>query len=286
MMEPEIKKERKDNYKLYMIIPFVILAVCLAYVSWLYFTNSLNLDIDLKGGNQISIETTTSVNQVDLENALKSYGANVRIARGLTSYSILIDFDTKINPDDIIKALQDNGYTFKTYSVQTIGSTLSSAFFQQAITALIAAFILMAIAVLIIFRIPMPSFYVVLCGFTDLVETLAFSQFIGIKLSLATFAALLLLLGYSVDTDILLTTRVMKTADVELKKKIGGAMRTGLTMVGATAVALVALFTISISPVITQIASILLIGLVFDVLNTWVTNADLLRWYIERRGVK
>jgi preprotein translocase subunit SecF len=60
-------------------------------------------------------------------------------------------------------------------------------------------------------------------------------------------------------------------------------MKTGMTMLATTSAALIALFVMNASSTITQIASVLLIGLVFDVLNTWITNAGLLRWYIERK---
>ena len=121
-----------------------------------------------------------------------------------------------------------------------------------------------------------------LSAFADITEALAFSQLLGIRLSLATFAALLLLVGYSVDTDILLTARVLK-GEGKLKELISRARKTGLTMTGTTCAALLALFAISGSAVITQIASVLLIGMLFDVLNTWITNAGLLTRYVERK---
>jgi preprotein translocase subunit SecF len=124
--------------------------------------------------------------------------------------------------------------------------------------------------------------YVILSAFADIVEAFAVSQILGIKLSLATFTALLLLIGYSVDTDILLTTRVLKT-EGDTSEKIKRAMKTGMTMLATTGAALVALFAMGASPVIVQITSVLLIGLLFDVLNTWITNAGLLRWYVERK---
>lgn len=281
----EPKTEKKLNYKLIMIFPIIFLILSVGYLLWLVSDKGLNLDIDLKGGTQISAESQSAVNADVLENILKDYEANVRVAKGVGRYSILIEFDSKINFDDILKTLQENGYNFKDYSVNTIGPSLGIAFFKQAQLVLLVAFIFMAITVFIIFRVPMPSFYVVLCGFADILETLVISQILGIKLSLATFSALLLLLGYSVDTDILLTTRVLKTAEGELSNKIKEAMRTGITMIGTTTVALFALFTISISSIITQIASVLLIGLLVDILNTWALNAALLRWYVERKKV-
>jgi len=270
------------NYKMQTFFPIVFLLLSLGYLFYLMSTTGLLLDIDLKGGTQISFESASELNEKNLENILKDYDANVRIARGLTGYTALIEIDSSINSSIVISSLKSSGYTAD-FSVSSISPSLGSSFFQQAQLVLGFAFLFMAITVFIIFRVGLPSFYVVLASFADIVETLAISQFLGIKLSLATFAALLLLIGYSVDTDILLTSRVLRTAEGDIKSKIKGAMKTGLTMIGATAAALLALFVISASSVITQIASVLLIGLVLDVFNTWVTNANLLRWYVERR---
>jgi preprotein translocase subunit SecF len=76
---------------------------------------------------------------------------------------------------------------------------------------------------------------------------------------------------------------VLKSAEADPRKKIRGAMKTGLTMIGATAAAMLALFVISTSSIITQIASVLLIGLIMDIPNTWILNSGLLLWYVERR---
>ncbi|MEM7820906.1 MAG: protein translocase subunit SecF, partial [Candidatus Aenigmatarchaeota archaeon] len=161
-----------------------------------------------------------------------------------------------------------------------------ASFFQQAQIALLIAFIAMSITIFIIFRVPMPSIYVILCGASDLITALAASQLLGIKLSLATFSALLMLVGYSVDTDVLLTSRVLKSAEGDINTKIRGAMRTGLTMTGTAIAALAALYIISSSSVIIHIASVLLLGLLADIPYTWITNAGLLRWYVERKAKK
>jgi len=140
----------------------------------------------------------------------------------------------------------------------------------------------MAFTIFFIFKNPLPSFFLVLTPTADLIETLVFSQMLGIKLSLASFAALLLLIGYSVDDNILLTSRVLKE-EGNIDEKIKSSFRTGITMVGATLVALLALFVISASIVIDQIASILIIGLLIDLLNSWVLNVGLLKIYVKRK---
>ena len=54
-----------------------------------------------------------------------------------------------------------------------------------------------------------------------------------------------------------------------------------LTTIGVMVVIVIA----GVSPVITQIALVLLIGLLIDMVNTWLMNAGILRWYMERRAI-
>lgn len=263
-----------------IIIPIILLAASILYLGMLIINDSLLLDVDLRGGTQISIEFENQISSSDIEGILSEYGAKVRVLRGIGTYTASIDVSVETDTTEIIETLRKSGYSFSDWSQRTIGPALGASFFSQAQLALLIAFIAMALTVFIIFRILMPSLYVILAAAADIIETLALSQLLGIELSLATFAALLLLLGYSVDTDILLTTRVIKT-EGNLNRKVKGAMKTGLTMAGTTGTALIVLYFISGSGTIAQIASILVIGLVFDVINTWLLNAELLKWYVS-----
>jgi len=78
-------------------------------------------------------------------------------------------------------------------------------------------------------------------------------------------------------------------------EKIVGAMGTGLTMAGTTIAAVLSLIIVSnflyfIIPsfsrmdVIADMSTVLIFGLAADVFNTWVTNAQGLRWYMNRPG--
>jgi len=108
-------------------------------------------------------------------------------------------------------------------------------------------------------------------------------QILGISLTLAGLAALLMLIGYSIDTDILLTTRLLKRGGA-VEDNVISAFKTGITMTGTTIGALSILLIVSSSVVITQIASILLIGLAVDIVNTWMQNSVILRWHVEKKG--
>ena len=269
------------NYKVLMLIPVILLAVSIAYTVYISFFSGINLSIDLKGGTQLTFDTDSYVSPQQIQKILGN--VNVRIGKSTSGYSVIIDGNENYDANKAVQTLKSSGYNVKDFSIQKIGPSLGASFFSQAKFALILAFIFMSITVFLIFRKALPSFYVVLSAFSDIIEAFAFSQLFGIELSMASFAALLLLIGYSVDTDILLTTRILRSREGDIAEKMKKAMKTGLTMSATTLAALVALYFFSGTSVITQIASVLLLGLLFDVINTWLMNASLLKWYVERK---
>jgi preprotein translocase subunit SecF len=118
---------------------------------------------------------------------------------------------------------------------------------------------------------------------------MAMMNLFGIQLTFGTLAALLMLIGYSVDTDILLTTKVLGERKY-IEKKIASCRKTGLTMTGAAIVAFAVLYLVATFagvigmtaiPVLSGIAIVMLFGLLADLINTWFFNAGLLKWYME-----
>ena len=171
------------------------------------------------------------------------------------------------------------------YSTEIMGSGLGSQFFAQTIKAVIFAFVLMSLVVFLTFRSIIPSSFVVLAAFSDIVSTLAVISVFEIKMSTAGIAALLMLIGYSVDTDILLTTKVLKRKSEggTTFDRIVGALKTGLVMTATALVASIVGLFFAQADTIKQIMLIVTIGLLFDVVYTWFQNAGILRWYLERK---
>jgi preprotein translocase subunit SecF len=108
----------------------------------------------------------------------------------------------------------------------------------------------------------------------------------GEQLSLPVLAGTLMLIGYSVDTDIVLTTELLRSPGKEVPQRFRAAAKTGLTMSIAALAALTTMYFISGSVVIQQISGVLIIGLLCDIPSTWLTNGGILRWYLERKAKK
>ncbi len=165
-----------------------------------------------------------------------------------------------------------------------IEPSLGQSLKKQGLWAMLIAYILMAFVVFVAFRDFVPSMAVVLAATCDIIVAVGGMVIFDINLENASLAALLMLIGYSVDTDILLTTRVLKRSADTVNERIDNAMKTGLTMTVTAIGALTMLSIIANLAHITQlqsIASVLLIGLLADIAGTWFMNAGILRWYLE-----
>jgi len=132
-----------------------------------------------------------------------------------------------------------------------------------------------------LFRTFVPSIAIVISAFSDIVIPVAIMSLVGIKLSLGTVAALLMLIGYSVDWDILLNNHVLRRSG-GLYESTYRAMRTGVTM-AITSIAAMAVMAIAATlfgiDLMASIGIVLVLGLTADLMNTYMLNVTLLRWY-------
>ncbi|MEK6945614.1 MAG: protein translocase subunit SecF [Nanoarchaeota archaeon] len=295
---PEQKHEGKNwhdkHYKTLLIIPAVLLLVALVYL-FIFYSNHhdiFNKDISLTGGTSATVYTKLDIDKVKTDLSSKLDDISTReIFDLVTNEQKAIVIQTKTDADTTKKVLEEYlGYKLdaSNSSFEYTGATLSKTFYNQLLFALLLAFVFMAIVVFILFRTLVPSFAVIFSAFADIVMTLFAIDLFGMKMSSAGIVAVLMLIGYSVDTDILLTNRVLKRHEDTLNHRLLGAFKTGMTMTLTAIASLgIALFIVrSLSPVLAQILTVLLIGLFFDMLNTWITNVSILKWYAHSKEGK
>ena len=327
------------NYKKLIIIPAVVLALSLIFITIFYVQTGdiINKDVSLAGGTTITIQTDMASQELksQLSNTLTDFTVQAISDNSGNQLELSIT-TTEENTETLKTSLEEIlGYklTSENSSQETTSASLSADFYKQLIVAVIIAFFWMAAVVFIIFakgkgiktwaiflnilfgffmgnfflsinkiasaiiflafafvlirmyiKNSVPAFAVMLSAFADIVMTLAIIDLIGMKLSTAGIVAFLMLIGYSVDTDILLTTRLLQKRE-GINKTLLGAFKTGTTMT-LTSIIAIATALIVVYPfasVLNQIFIILLIGLALDLLNTWISNASILKWYMEKK---
>ncbi|MBU1004296.1 MAG: hypothetical protein KJ561_00550 [Nanoarchaeota archaeon] len=288
------------EYKKLMVIPFAILLIAMIVIGVQTATTGsfIYKDVSLKGGVTITITKGANTDITALESALRTqFGRNDISVEPVTESGkqigviILADIEgtDKNVLDTFLSTVKSNlDYTLNEddYSVEIMGSSLGSSFFKETFIALIAAFILMSIVVMIYFRTFVPSIAVILCAFSDIIVTLAIVDLMGMKVSTGGIAAFLMLVGYSVDTDMLLTTRLLKRKEGTVFERTMSSVKTGMMMTMTTIGAVFVGIIFVRSAVIKQIMTIIIIGLFVDIIFTWIQNTGILRYYIERKASK
>jgi preprotein translocase subunit SecF len=209
----------------------------------------------------------------------------VRVSQDKTI--IASDIDPKMM-DSLLSSIEDRlgKLNEDEISKRVMGERLGASFFRETIIAIIIAFAFMAFVVFLYFRTFVPSLAVVLAAFSDIIVTLSIVNLLGMKMGMAGIAAFLMLIGYSVDTDILLSMRVLKMKEGSVMDRVYSAMKTGLTMNVTTLAAVAVTLSFILSLDIKQVMIIILIGLLVDIVNTWIQNAGLLRWHLEKKHRK
>ncbi|MFB6215386.1 MAG: hypothetical protein ABEJ72_00215 [Candidatus Aenigmatarchaeota archaeon] len=229
--------------------------------------------LDLKGGKELSISrsnvpddiTPSDIEKYLLDNDIES---QAQMTSSVTGGNLLVKVPLQVNETRLLDLLQERGIKTSDYSFSEVGPAVAESLLKQSQLALIVAFIFMAVTVFIVFRDFVPSIAIVFAAFMDIIGTLSVMQVFNIPLSLASFAGLLLVVGYSIDSDIVLTTRVLKRKKGSVSDRTISAMKTSLTMTITTLSALFVLYIATTAQALRQVAIVLMIALLIDLLAT------------------
>ncbi|MFP4045999.1 MAG: protein translocase subunit SecF [Candidatus Aenigmatarchaeota archaeon] len=240
--------------------------------------------LNLRGGKQLSIYTSGEIDTKDLEDYLNDRGVEsvVRSAVSATGTEVMVQLPTDVDEDEVLGLIEEKGIDIESHSFNEVGPELGESFWKQSRLAMMVAFIFMGIVVFVVYKDFVPSVAIIFASFTDIIGTLAVMQVLDIPLTLASFAGLLLVIGYSIDSDIVLTTRVLKRRKGTVNERTFSAMKTALTMTITTLAALVVLYLVTTAPALREVATVLIIALMIDLVATWFGNASILRWWVER----
>ncbi len=265
-------------------VALLVIALLITGFTWLTVGTPLHLGLDFKGGTLIKLKTDKTDAQLQSEFTGYPLQPITRDPSGM----VMLQFSQM--DDTHVRSLSTYlNQSYPTASMEHTGSTFSATNQSDAVVGIIAAFALMAVVIFIIFRDFIPCIAVITSAFSDIMIAMALMNLFHVELTFGTFAALLMLIGYSVDTDILLTTKVLGEKKY-LEKKITSCRATGLTMTGAAIAAFLVLYVASSYgyvvgfspiPVLASISTVMIFGLIADVINTWFLNAGLLKWYME-----
>lgn len=276
--------EERADYTLYSnrqlaAIPIAVLAVSLLIIAgWVVMTGMpVNPGIEFTGGTEIQVVVPDGTTGDEVLASFEEPAESVREITAVENTYVVTFQSTDANA--LENQAEAAGYDVT--AVQSTSPSFGADTQKLAVGGVLVAFAGMSIIVFILFRTFIPSIAVVLSAFSDIIVPLALMNLTGIKLSLGTVAALLMLIGYSVDSDILLNNHILRRRG-KFYESAYRAMRTGVTMTLTSLAAVIVMAVVSFIfgiDLLTSIGIVLAFGLVTDLMNTYLMNLSLLRWY-------
>ncbi|WP_135303815.1 protein translocase subunit SecF [Haloarcula amylovorans] len=274
---PEVDYTQYSNRQL-VAIPLAVLALALAVIAgwWVLTGAPVTMGIDFTGGSEITVQT--SLSQEEIRSSFDDPIVSVQGVAGENNQYIVTFESSEMGQ---IRQTAINNEQMELRGSGSVSPVFGGQNQQMAVIGMAIAFVGMSLLAFAFFRTFVPSIAIVLSAFSDIVIPVAVMNLVDIKLSLGTVAALLMLIGYSVDSDILLNNHVLRRSG-GFYESTYRAMRTGVTMtltsIAAMAVMAVAATLFGID-LMASIGLVLVLGLSADLMNTYMLNVTLLRWY-------
>ena len=283
MLYEKFGKWYAKNYKKLMVIPALLFLSAVAIFINNYRTMGAFFpkDIDLSGGTVVTVYVNHTV--PGAKEKLEDMGFSVREIRKYDTHeliAVIVEAGPEFKEEEVIKAVNETFPGYK-YDVRHVGPAMGESFLKSAEKAVAIGFILMGLILAAIFRVPIVALTVILSGFLDVFEAAAYMTLLGIKLAPHTIGALLMLMGWSVDSEVLFDTKILMRREGDPKERALQAMKTAMTMSAAVFASLIALYLFSTAKLVKDIAMILLLGAFFDLINTWFQSLSMVLWYVE-----
>ncbi len=278
---------KKLRYRYMIAIPIVITLVLAAAL----FIHEVPLSLDFSGGTymQITVDDPGSLPSVEtVESTFQDlFGGEVEVHH--TSEGLTIETSNYLTENQVENLLQPalaaEGIDGE-YTVERMSSVITGLYSEQAKQAVIGAAIAMAVIIFISIRHLVSVAGILLVVGLDIIGVFGGMALFNIPLSFGSITGILLLIGYAVDTNILLSTKVLKRVGGTARERAAEGMKTGMMMSGTSILALIAL-NISLSPaLLKELSSVLIIGILVDMVNTWLLNSSILLRHSEKQESK
>ena len=278
---------------------FNILSISLVIISLLFLTfKGLNFGIDFKGGTLIELRATDSkinvsslrdnLNQMDLGDvSVKNFGNQT---------DFLIKFENN-KMKNVIEEIRINleksfGNNFDFRRVENVGPKVSAELLRSGVIAISVALALMLIYIWIRFEWQF-SLGAITALFHDVIVTLGLFSILGLEINLSIIAAVLTIVGYSMNDTVVIFDRVRenlrKYADIKIYELTNISInetlsRTLITSI-TTLLALLSIFFFG-GEILKGFSLAMIFGIIFGTYSSiYIANTVLVRLKVTQKTV-
>jgi preprotein translocase subunit SecF len=279
---------------------FNILSTLLIITSLiLLIFKGLNFGIDFKGGTLIELRSTDQkINVANLRSNLKQMNlGDVSVKKFGNNQDYLIKFENKKNKENIIEEIKSNlddsfGNNFDFRRVENVGPKVSSELLRSGIIAISISLLAMLIYIWIRFEWQF-SLGAIMALFHDVIVTLGLFSLLNLEINLSIVAAVLTIVGYSMNDTVVIFDRVRenlkKYSDIKIFDLTNISINETLSRTLITSITtLLALFSIFFfgGEVLKGFSLAMIFGVVFGTYSSiYIANTVLVRLNVSQKTI-
>jgi preprotein translocase subunit SecF len=278
---------------------FNILSISLVVISLLFLVfKGLNFGIDFKGGTLIELRSTDSkINVSSLRDNLNQMNlGDVSVKNFGNENDFLIKFEINDNKDVIenIKINLDKsfGNNFNFRRVENVGPKVSAELLKSGVIAISVALVLMLIYIWIRFEWQF-SLGAILALFHDVIVTLGLFSLLSLEINLSIIAAVLTIVGYSMNDTVVIFDRVRENlrkysdikifelTNISINETLSRTLITSIT----TLLALLSIFFFG-GEILKGFSLAMIFGVVFGTYSSiYIANTVLVRLKVSQKTI-
>ena len=278
---------------------FNILSVSLVVISMLFLLfKGLNFGIDFKGGTLIELRSTDSkINVSSLRDNLNQMNlGDVSVKKFGNDNDYLIKFEINDNKN-VIEKIKINldksfGNNFNFRRVENVGPKVSAELLRSGIIAISVALALMLIYIWIRFEWQF-SLGAILALFHDVIVTLGLFSLLGLEINLSIIAAVLTIVGYSMNDTVVIFDRVRENlkkysdikifdlTNISINETLSRTLITSIT----TLLALLSIFFFG-GEILKGFSLAMIFGVIFGTYSSiYIANTVLVRLRVSQKTI-
>ena len=279
---------------------FNIISALLVLISLgLLIFKGLNFGIDFKGGTLIELRSSDKkINVSSLRDNLSQMNlGDVSVKRFGNDQDYLIKFENKNNAKNIVEEIKSNldksfGNNFDFRRVENVGPKVSAELLKSGIIAISVSLALMLIYIWIRFEWQF-SLGAIVALFHDVIITLGLFSLLSLEINLSIIAAVLTIVGYSMNDTVVIFDRVRenlrKYSDIKIFELTNISINETLSRTLITSITtLLALFAIFFfgGEILKGFSLAMIFGVIFGTYSSiYIANTILVRLNVSQKTI-
>ena len=259
----------------------------------------LNFGIDFKGGTLIELRSTdTKINVSSLRDNLSQMDlGDISVKKFGNDKDYLVKFENKNNNKDIIKLIKSNidesfGNNFDFRRVENVGPKVSAELLRSGIIAISVSLAVMLIYIWIRFEWQF-SLGAIIALFHDVIITLGLFSLLNLEINLSIIAAVLTIVGYSMNDTVVIFDRVRENlrkysnikifelTNISINETLSRTLITSIT----TLLALLSIFFFG-GEILKGFSLAMIFGVIFGTYSSiYIANTVLVRLNVSQKTI-